>query len=339
MFKCFFIFFFEDLMMSHVDIDVFGFEDVQGLHGLFDYVGCVNNGRYFETPVSWFDVERLLGSGVHHASALQAKLNILKGTFIPTEFLSRAEFEKLAFNYLVLGNGFLEVQRNRFGKMLSLKNRLALYMRRASNLKDFVYLRNDFVGLDYEELDGVNVVHIMQPNLKQEVYGLPYYLAAMDSIELNAAATRFRVRYYKNGSHAGFILYSTDTVIDEDGWTNVKTQLRRSQGDGNFKNVLLRAPGGNPDGIKLIPIAEVAAKDEFLNIKQVSAEDMLAIHRVPPALMGIVPKSAGGLGDAATVARVFAKNEVEPLQQSFLDVNEMLGAKVFKFGEYALSMG
>lgn len=323
--------------MSNVDVEAFSFSDLQGLFGLFDFVGCVNNGRYFETPVSWFDVERLLTSGVHHASALQAKLNILKGTFVPTELLSRAEFEKLAFNYLVLGNSYLELQRNRFGKVLSMKNRLALYMRRASNLHDFVYLRNDFIGLDYEELDGDNVIHIMQPNLKQEVYGMPYYLSAMDSVELNAAATRFRVRYYKNGSHAGFILYSTDTVIDEDGWANVKNQLRQSQGNGNFKNVLLRAPGGNADSLKLIPIAEVAAKDEFLNIKQVSAEDMLAMHRVPPALMGIVPKNASGLGDAATVARVFAKNEVEPLQQSFLDVNEREGLEVFAFKEYVLT--
>ena len=60
----------------------------------------------------------------------------------------------------------------------------------------------------------------------------------------------------------------------------------------------------------------------------------MAIHRVPPALMGIVPKSAGGLGDAATVAKVFAMNEVKPLQQSFIDVNERTGLKIFDFDEY-----
>ena len=201
-------------------------------------------------------------------------------------------------------------------------------------MKDFVYLRNNFLQLGYEEIKGSDVIHIMQPNLKQEIYGVPYYLASMDSIDLNSAATKFRVRYYKNGSHAGFILYSTDTQIDEQGWDAVKLQLRESKGAGNFKNVVLRAPGGKPDGIKLIPIAEVAAKDEFLNIKSVSAEDMMAIHRVPPALMGIVPKSAGGLGDAMTVAKVFATNEVKPLQQSFIDVNERIGLKVFDFDSY-----
>ena len=322
--------------MKMKNTDFFVFEDWTGEHRLMDFIGSYDNGRYFETPVSWFDVERLLHSGVHHASAIMAKLNILKVTFQPSRWLSRAEFEKLALNYLVLGNGYLEMQRNRFGQTLGFKSRLGLYMRRASNLHDFIYLRHDVIGLEYEVLAGDDVVHIMQPNLRQEVYGMPYYLAAMDSISLNAAATRFRVRYYKNGSHAGFILYATDAEIDESDWENLKNQLRNAKGEGNFKNVLLRSPNGKENGIKLIPIAEVAAKDDFLNIKNTSAEDMLAVHRVPPALMGIVPKATGGLGDAATAARVFAVNEVQPLQQAFLDVNERLGMEVFRFNEYRL---
>lgn len=324
-------------MDGKMDIDVFSFDDLMGEYSLLDFAGCLDNGRYFETPVPWLDLIHLLKKGLHHSSALEAKINILKVTFQPTPLLSRAEFEKLAFNYLVLGNGYLEIQRNFYGKPVNLQNRLALYMRRASNLRDYIYLRNDLTGENYEYLDGSDVIHMMQPNLQQEIYGLPRYLPAMDSAELNSASTKFRVRYYKNGSHAGFILYATDSKIDEAGWSKVKTQLRNSKGDGNFKNLLLRSPGGDPDGIKLIPISEVAAKDEFLNIKQVSAEDMLAIHRVPPVLMGIVPKTAGGLGDAATVAKVFAKNEVAPLQQAFLDINERLKLEIFKFEPYSIN--
>ncbi|MDD2183653.1 phage portal protein [Kingella sp. SNUBH-2017] len=321
-----------------MDIDVFSFEDVDGERRLFDFLGCVNNGVYFEPPVSWADVLSLLGKGVHHASALQAKINILKVTFRPTKWLSRTEFEKLAFNYLVLGNGYLEIVRNRLGAPIEMRSRLALYMRRAANLRDFIYLRDGWAH-DWEKIGGNDMVHIMQPNLRQEVYGLPYYLAAIDSVELNAAATKFRVRYYRNGSHAGFILYATDANINEEDWENVKNQLRNAKGAGNFKNVLLRSPNGNGEGLKLIPIAEVAAKDEFLNIKQVSAEDMLAVHRVPPSLMGIVPKAGGGLGDAETAARVFATNEVAPLQQSFLDVNDLLGFEVFAFDRYVIESG
>lgn len=318
-----------------VDAEVFSFEDRDGEFNVFDFLGCANNGLYYEPPVNLLDLERLLKRGVHHASALRAKINILKVTFVPTKYLSRSEFEKLAFNFLVTGNGYLELVRNRAGGVMRAENRLAVYMRRSSDLRDFVYLRNNW-GSKFERLPGRDVVHIMEPDLRQEIYGVPYYLAALSSIELNSAATKFRVRYYRNGSHAGFILYATDDKIDEAGWALVKEQLRKAKGGGNFNNLLLRAPNGNPDGVKLIPIAEVGAKDEFLNIKGVSAEDMMAAHRVPPALMGIVPKASGGLGDAITAAKVFARNEVAPLQQTFLDVNDRLGIEVFRFEEYAV---
>lgn len=36
------------------------------------------------------------------------------------------------------------------------------------------------------------------------------------------------------------------------------------------------APKGKKDGIQLLPIGEVAAKDEFWNIKKVTVEDQLA---------------------------------------------------------------
>jgi len=318
-----------------VDAEVFSFEDRDGEFNVFDFLGCANNGLYYEPPVNLLDLERLLKQGVHHASALRAKINILKVTFVPTKYLSRSEFEKLAFNFLVTGNGYLELVRNRAGGVMWAENRLAVYMRRSSDLRDFVYLRNNW-GSKFERLPGRDVVHIMEPDLRQEIYGVPYYLAALSSIELNSAATKFRVRYYRNGSHAGFILYATDDKIDEAGWALVKQELRKAKGGGNFNNLLLRAPNGNPEGVKLIPIAEVGAKDEFLNIKGVSAEDMMAAHRVPPALMGIVPKATSGLGDAITAAKVFARNEVAPLQQTFLDVNDRLGIEVFRFDEYVV---
>lgn len=43
--------------------------------------------------------------------------------------------------------------------------------------------------------------------------------------------------------------------------------------------------------------SEVTSKDEFLNIKNVSRDDMLAAHRVLPQMMGIIPQNTGGFGD------------------------------------------
>ena len=43
-------------------------------------------------------------------------------------------------------------------------------------------------------------------------------------------------------------------------------------------------------------MSDVAAKDEFFNIKSVTRDDQLAAHRVAPQLMGILPNNAGGFG-------------------------------------------
>jgi hypothetical protein len=51
----------------------------------------------------------------------------------------------------------------------------------------------------------------------------------------------------------------------------------------------VHAPDGKESGIRILPIAEVGAKDEFLGIKNTTRDDVLAAHRVPPQLLGIVP--------------------------------------------------
>jgi capsid portal protein len=96
------------------------------------------------------------------------------------------------------------------------------------------------------------------------------------------------------------------------------------------------APNGKKEGIQLIPVSEVTAKDEFFNIKNVTRDDLLAAHRIPPQLMGIVPSNTGGFGAADTAAEVFGANEIEPLQRRFTQLNEWLGDEVVRFNPYGI---
>ncbi|HEF8786425.1 TPA: capsid portal protein, partial [Providencia alcalifaciens] len=114
--------------------------------------------------------------------------------------------------------------------------------------------------------------------------------------------------------------------------------LKSSKGAGNFRNLFLYAPGGKKDGIQTIPLSEAAAKDEFLNIKNVSRDDMLAAHRVPPQIMGIIPENVGGFGDVEKAAKVFVRNELIPLQSKMKQLNDWLGFEVVKFEKYSLDL-
>ncbi|WP_216661921.1 hypothetical protein [Niveibacterium sp. COAC-50] len=87
----------------------------------------------------------------------------------------------------------------------------------------------------------------------------------------------------------------------------------------------------------MIPVSEIAAKDQFWNIKSVTRDDQLAAHCVPPQLMVIIPHNTGGFGDAGKAAEVFAQKEVVPLQERMKEVNESLGEEVIRFEAYRLN--
>lgn len=308
-------------------------EPVLAGRGLLDYLECVRLGKWFEPPLSWDGLARSARASVHHASAILVKRNILTATFVPHRLLSRAAFERWAWEFMIFGNGYLERKGNRLGGALSLEPPLAKYVRRAADLEGYFFVPH--YGVEHEFKPG-SIFHLMEPDLHQEVYGLPQYLPALNSAFLNESATLFRRRYYENGSHAGFILYMTDAAQNEEDVDALRKALKSSKGPGNFRNLFVYAPNGKKEGIQLIPVSEVAAKDEFLNIKAVTRDDQLAAHRVPPQLMGIIPNNTGGFGDAEKAAMVFLTNEIQPLQARLQELNDWIGEEVIRFKPYSL---
>jgi PBSX family phage portal protein len=174
----------------------------------------------------------------------------------------------------------------------------------------------------------------MEIDIEQEIYGKPEYLSAIQSALLNEGATIFRRRYYLNGSHAGFVFYLNEPTMTDKDADEIEKALKESKGVGNFKNMFIHAPNGKPDGVKIIPIAEVAAKDEFLGIKNTTAKDVMTAHRVPPQLLGQVPEVNGGFGDVEKATNVFFRNEIIPLQNKMLEINEMVGFELVAFKEF-----
>lgn len=198
--------------------------------------------------------------------------------------------------------------------------------------------QNTFVQLvgvggwsDEHEFKKGTVFHQREAYINQEIYGLPEWLPALQSALLNESATLFRRKYYNNGSHAGFIMYTTDTAQNETDVAALRSALKAAKGPGNFRNLFMYAPGGKKDGIQLIPVSEVAAKDEFASIKNISRDDMLAALRIPPQLMGIVPQNAVGFGSIKEAAQIWAMNELEPVQARLQHINDWLGEEVVRF--------
>lgn len=176
-----------------------------------------------------------------------------------------------------------------------------------------------------------SVFQLREPDPDQEIYGLPEWMPAVQSALLNESATLFRRKYYNNGSHAGFILYLTDAQVADGDVGALREALKSARGPGNFRNLFLHSPNGKKDGLQLIPVSEVAAKDEFTGIKGVTRDDILAALRVPPQLLGIVPQNSGGFGSIRDAVEVWTATELEPLQAMAAEVNYWAGEQVVAF--------
>ncbi|MCQ4270274.1 phage portal protein [Pseudomonas kuykendallii] len=298
---------------------------------ILDYIECWANGRWYEPPLSLDGLAKSVRASVHLQSGIQFKRNQLEKMFIPHRLLSRQAFGQLAMDWLSFGNAYLEKRDNMLRQAIGLQPSLAKYMRRGVDLDSYFMVRG---WRQEHEFARGTVCQLRETDINQEIYGLPEWLSALQSALLNESATLFRRKYYQNGSHAGFILYITDNAHNEDDINNLRTALKNSKGPGNFKNMLVYAPGGKKDGMQLIPVSEVSAKDEFNNIKNISRDDLLAAQRIPLQCLAVVPQNAGGFGSAKEATEVWMANELEPLQYRFEPINEWLGEEVIRFKEF-----
>lgn len=301
---------------------------------ILDYVECWMNGRWYEPPVSLDGLAKSFHASPHHSSSIYFKRNVLLSCFRPHPVLDRSTFSALALDFLTFGNSYLEKRLSLTGRNVKLQHALSKYCRRGADMDNYFFVRG---WKDEHEFPKGNVFQLREADVNQEVYGLPQYLSALQAAWLNESATLFRRKYYNNGSHAGFILYMNDPAQNQDDIDTLRQALRDSKGPGNFRNLFLYSPNGKKDGVQIIPVSEVAAKDDFFNIKNVSRDDVLTAHRIPPQLIGIVPSNAGGFGSVVDATTVFHRNEIEPLQVRMCEINDWLGEEVVRFDPYVVT--
>ncbi|MDD3800167.1 MAG: phage portal protein [Novosphingobium sp.] len=295
------------------------------------YLESWHNGRWYSPPISMDGLAKAFDLPGPHSSCIRLKVNLLTQHFIPSRLLTRQEFRKWALDFVSMGNGYLERRSARSGRALELQHSLSRYTRRG--VKEGTYF---FIGdpRNEHEFASGSVHHLIQEHPTQELYGLPEFIGSLQSALLGEAATIFRRRYYLNGSHAGFLFYVNEESISEVDANAIREALRNAKGPGNFKNLFVHAPRGKPDGIQIKHFSEVAAKDDFLNIKNVSRDDVLAAHRTPPQLVGIVPVNNAGFGNITEAAAIFHQLEILPLMSRFLEVNEFVGEEAVSFLDY-----
>lgn len=227
---------------------------------------------------------------------------------------------RAALDFMVFGEAYFQRRANIIGQVLELEHLPALNMRRKVG-GGFVMLLPGGKQLHFAEDE---IEHVMDYDVEQNIYGVPDYLGGLHALLLNESATLFRRRYYNNGAHAGYVFYTNDPNLTEEDEDRLKSEIRNSKGVGNFRSLFVNIPNGSEKGIQIIPVGDISTRDEFERIKNITRNDVIAAWRMNPALAGVMPENAAGFGDIEKIDRVYTNNEIRPISQLFLQVNESL---------------
>ena len=303
----------ESASCYHIDSS---FESADSNSWLTDYseLHYNENDDFWEPPLSMEGLSILAHSNAYHGSLLIARSNYVCARLIKGA-LKKNLFQQFGRDYIQFGQAALLKLRDHFGRCIGLFPLPAMYLRKRKN-GDFWLLGREGTKRLYKQND---VIFLAQYDPKQQVYGIPDYIGGLQSTLLNKDSTSFRRRYYKNGAHLGFILYSRDSKLKPEDEEMLKTAIASAKGVGNFKSMFINIPGGCEKGVEIIPIGNIATKDEFNSIQTVTSQAILVSHRFPPGKGGIIPTNTGGFGDPEKVGREYLKDETLPICEIIQD--------------------
>ncbi|MGL1932192.1 MAG: phage portal protein [Desulfotalea sp.] len=292
---------------------------------LTDYTGVIllDNGSYYSTPVSLSGLAKLRGANAYHGPLLEFKVNMAIKDAIFSTVLPRKELLPWFTDFVTFTNGYFQKICNRFGDIIYLKHLPAMLMRRLKGIDCYCMLQSNGNRVDFQPGE---VIHIKNYDVAQSIYGIPSYLGAIQSMLLNEDSTLFRRRYYLNGAHVGYIFYSSGANLDDNDQAAIKEQVQKTKNLGNFQNMFLHIPNGREKDVQILPVGDFSTRDELEKIKNLTRDDIIAAHRITPALANVIPDkgSSGGFGDIVKASEVYMENEIKPLRGYALEINDLL---------------
>jgi len=285
--------------------------------------------EYFQPPVSKIGLIKTRSANGFHSRMPVFRRDKLLNLYIKNPLITRLELGRVIENLLVTADAYIHVSYNAFGQVIQLKNLPSVHMRIKPTTADsqykYCYVRNEQIKANYYDYE---IIHLKQDDLLQEIYGIPEYFGAIQSILLNEAATLFRRKYYVNGAHLGSLFISSSSQLSLKDEKEIKNKIRKSKGVGNWRSMYLNLSGEHrkvDDMFKVIPVGDVAARDEFEKIKNMTDRDIGAAWGVRPEVAGIMPEAFGGTGDLDKLFLMDYDNKSLPLINLISDIiNEFL---------------
>jgi len=164
------------------------------------------------------------------------------------------------------------------------------------------------------------IIHFSNPSSIDRFYGFPYWLAAVVTIELNQCVTQHKYDFFLNRGVPEFLLFILGKKLPPKDWKVITDMLDAQIGlQNSHKSVAMNIE--DPDvKVQLEKLAMEGAgmNDGFNEIKDVLALDVIAAHRVPPLIAGIVlPGRIGSANELPNALMLFHLLVAAPDQKLF----------------------
>lgn len=311
-----------DTQDSHLTVMSFGdTKSAIDTSSIADYLGVFlsSHQEYYIPPVSLKGLGQLLKANSVHGTLPFATANWVAKYYQPNKLLSLAHLKAFVIDYRTMGNAYLQLIRNSDGVVIGLKHLAAINMRRKPD-DVYCWLRPDGSQKDFKPEE---IWHLADYDPLQQIYGLPYWFGALNSILLGEETDLFQLKFFRNGAHAGNLFATSDMLPSEE--TEFKALLTGTKGPGNFRSIHVGGMKGDVDKkIRVIPIGEIGQKMEFTRLAESSDKRILSAWRFRPELAGMMPGREQGSGDLDKIKALHYEYEIMPLQQEIMQINEHL---------------
>lgn len=275
----------------------------------------MDEGEYYRPTISFKGLAKLPRVNPQHSRLPSMVANWVVKYMAPNKLISREALRRAVIEYNGIGNGFIRINRTRGGGVYGTEHLPALRVRRMKNLAQYGWLDDDNAIKPYNVGE---VVHIYEYDMLQEVYGVPFWIGALQSILLGEEIRLFPRRFFGNGAHAKKMIVTTG--LGPEDRKSIDKQIQGTINGGQFKTIMAHMNKGEVEKlIKVIDFAADASKIEYNKLAEMTGTDVLEAWGIPPELAGQMPDGTGTSRDLDKIERVFHSTMIVPIQQLFAD--------------------
>lgn len=246
-------------------------------------------------------------------------------------------FKEILWEFVCTGNVFLEViHRNDRSQGLagfyvipSRYMRLAKPTEEGGDVTKYIYSKNwaqykragmiEMSELDFENMEGRQIVHIKQYSSGFDYYGAPSWLSTINDIRLNREITIYNLANIMNGANPSLFIsfngvQAPDSQIEQQAILNAFEE--RYAGSSNTGRIMMAFQDGE-SAPTVTQIQSNAEQGYFSSIFELVQHQILAGHRIPDASIIGLPSKTGFSSSAdqlETGYKLFMSTTIKPLQ-------------------------